>query len=191
MNRLIVGFGHRIGRGKDTSADFALAYLKKKGYPCRKDAFAYSLKEGIGRLVFGFDDEQLYGKRKEVKDEFWGFTPRWALQQAGTEAMRNNLNYDIWAKTVARRALKDPESFIIISDVRFLNETKIVKELGGYLVKCNREIPYFNERDDHISEMALASFEGWDFELNNNGTIADLEETVQALLDHLLKGLKK
>jgi len=63
---MIVGLGFRAGSGKDTVAN----YLIDK-YNFKKTSMAESIKEGIGRGVFGFTDEQLYGDLKEIVDEFW------------------------------------------------------------------------------------------------------------------------
>lgn len=183
MKRIVIGFGGKRRRGKDTSAAYAVAYLKYLGLPVRHDFFAYSLKEAIGRGVLGFTDEQLYGNLKEVEDLFWGFSPRWALQHIGTDLLRKGLDNEIWAKTVERRAGKDPDTSIILSDLRFPNEVDTVKRLGGYTVLCSRDVPS-NESDFHASETALDHFTSWDFRIDNNGTVGDLALQVQRIVDN-------
>src|SRR3990167_3895332 len=66
MSKIIIGIGAQARVGKDTIADYLV-----KEYGFRKTSMASSLKEGIGRGVFGFNDEQLYGNLKEVVDKFW------------------------------------------------------------------------------------------------------------------------
>ena len=63
---MIIGVGCKARSGKDTVADYL---IKKYGF--KKTSMATSIKEGIGRGVFGFNDDQLYGDRKEIVDKFW------------------------------------------------------------------------------------------------------------------------
>ena len=66
QDKVIVGLGYVARAGKDTIADHLV-----KEYGFRKTSFATSLKEGIGRGVFGLNDDQLYGDKKEVVEDFW------------------------------------------------------------------------------------------------------------------------
>lgn len=184
--RLVVGFGHKRRRGKDLCGDLAMKLLAAKGIPARRDWFAYTLKE-MCRTVFGFDDAQLYGDRKFEPDPFWGITPRRALQLAGTESMRNVFREDIWVKTVEQRALRDPNTSVIICDVRFPNEVEGIHRLGGVCVRVDRptdQIPPATAEgeDQHASETSLDGFEGWDFVVQNDAGIAELERRVDFVL---------
>jgi hypothetical protein len=182
---IIIAFGYKRMRGKNTAADAAALSLLHRNMPFRFDSFAYSLKE-LCRTVFGFNDEQLNGELKGIPDQFWGFTPRWALQKVGTEAMRGVLN-DIWVKTLVRRAKMHPKESILITDMRFPNEAAAVKELGGVLVRCNRDLPFDSIMDTHASETALDHFTDWDFVLNNNGTMDQLKDQVESMIKVILK----
>lgn len=66
QDKTVVGLGYIARAGKDTIADYM---VQEHGF--RKTSFATALKEGIGRGVFGFSDNQLYGDEKEEIDEFW------------------------------------------------------------------------------------------------------------------------
>lgn len=66
QHKTVVGLGFSARVGKDTIADYLVA---EHGF--HKTSFATSLKEGIGRGVFGLNDDQLYGDKKEVVDDFW------------------------------------------------------------------------------------------------------------------------
>jgi hypothetical protein len=180
---LILAFGYKRMRGKNTAAEMASRYLKNLGKTVRMDAFAHSLKE-MCRVVFGFSDEQLHGDLKGEVDQFWGFTPRWALQRAGTEALRKTICDDIWIKTLIRRV--QLHEYILITDMRFPNEAKAIKYIGGHLIRCDRDMKYDPEMDTHISEIALDEFDDWDCILNNNGTREDLEFQVIRYIDSLL-----
>ena len=65
-NNIVIGLGYIARSGKDTIADYLV-----REYSFKKLSFAWALKEGIGRKVFGFSDDQLYGDKKETVDEFW------------------------------------------------------------------------------------------------------------------------
>lgn len=185
--RIIVGFGCKRRRGKDTCSQMAKELLEEWGYPVRLDAFAASLKEGIGKGVFGLTNEQLYGEAKFAVDPFWGLTPRDILQRGGTEAMRNTFGQDIWVQTVERRAAVDPETSVLLSDVRFPNEVEGLRRLGGYAVLVDRPLDLIPtatspEEDQHASETSLDHFTDWDFRIENAGTLADLREEVRGVL---------
>lgn len=186
MPRLIIGFGHKRRRGKDLCGEIACRILRERDIPVRQDWFAYSLKE-MARVVFGFDQEQLYGEQKFEVDPFWGFTPRWALQVGGTEAMRNVFGPDIWVKTVERRALADPETSVVICDLRFPNEVEAIHRMGGLAIRVDRPAKLLPpatspDEDSHLSETALDNYHGWDGVILNNGTLESLEASVRAFV---------
>jgi hypothetical protein len=70
--------------------------------------------------------------------------------------------------------------------LRFKNEAAMVRRLGGYLVKCTREVPYVSEIDNHPSEHDLDDFEKWDFVLDNNGSFDALEVQVGKMIDSIM-----
>lgn len=185
MKRLIIAFGHKKSRGKDTAAAMAFENLQTRDMKVRHDAFAHSLKE-MCRIVFGFNDDQLYGDLKGVPDPFWGFTPRWALQYAGTEAMRKVIDDKLWVKTLVRRAQLDPGTSILITDLRFPNEASAIKEMGGYLVRCSRDLPFDPDTDTHASEIALDEFSGWDYVLDNNESLDQLRSQIDIMIDFMI-----
>jgi len=178
---MIIGLGHKRERGKDTAAKIIYNRLKYKA-PTRMDFFAYSLKEGIGKGVFGLSHDQLYGNLKNVVDPFWGKTPRQILQFMGTDVMRKHYGEDIWVKTVEKRWLESGfGEYLILSDVRFKNEADWVRDKGGYLIKINRNIEYNEEVDTHRSEIDLDDYYPWDAVIDNNGTLAELGSALSAL----------
>lgn len=185
MPRLIIGFGHKRRRGKDLCGEIACRLLREQDRPVRQDWFAASLKE-MARVVFGFSQEQLYGNLKFEVDPFWGFTPRWALQVGGTEAMRNVFGEDIWVKTLERRALADPSS-VVISDMRFPNEVDAIHRLGGLAIRVDRPAELLPpatspDEDQHLSETALDGYDGWDGVILNDGSIEQLEIAVRSIV---------
>lgn len=84
----------------------------------------------------------------------------------------------------------------IITDVRFPNEVKAVKSRKGILIRVNRsshiikkDIYTFKDGEskiiaipEHPSETGLDNYDGFDYVIDNNGTIEELVEKVRMIL---------
>ena len=184
MKQLIVGFGHKRRRGKNLAAEAARDYLISLGIEARIDSFAYALKEGIAKGVFGLSNDQVDGKEKEVVDAFWQLTPRQILQLAGTEAMRTVFGVDVWCRTLERRVRQQPIA-TFVTDVRFFSEVQCIRKMKGTVVRVDRYIESTRE-DFHASETALDAFDDWDFIIDNNDSLPRFYSQIKELIDHLL-----
>lgn len=180
MSKLLIAFGHKRLRGKDTAGKLAQSYLESLGHAVRMDSFAAPLKRAC-MVIFGFTEAQVNGNLKEVVDTYWGFTPRWALQTVGTNAMREQVQDDVWVKSLEQRLIVNPEH-VLITDLRFPNEAEGVRKMGGVLVKVERQYPADSSIDEHISETALNPWTDWDYTIINNGTLANLEEQTRSIV---------
>ena len=80
--------------------------------------------------------------REEV-DPWWSerlgkfITPRWVLQQWGTEVCRKSFHDDIWILSLERK-LANSDSNVVIADCRFPNEVAMIKRLGGEVWRVKR-----------------------------------------------------
>ena len=132
----IIGICGLIGHGKDTAAGF----LIEEGF--ERVSFAGVLKDACAN-IFGWDRILLEGNTdegrewRETVDEWWAkrldipnFTPRLALQQVGTDALRAHFHPDIWV-AACERQIVSTEKNVVISDCRFFNELQAIKNLGG------------------------------------------------------------
>lgn len=141
---MIVGFVGLIGAGKDTAADYLVNF-----HGFRRDSFANTLKDAVSQ-VFGWDRTLLEGRTKEARewreqvDEWWAerlgmpmLTPRWVLQQWGTEVCRGSFHDDIWIASLENKMRKTKDN-IVISDVRFPNEIKAIHNAGGIVIRVKR-----------------------------------------------------
>jgi hypothetical protein len=182
---MIIGLGYKARTGKDTVANYLV-----NNFSFVQESFAYPLKEYIGKQICGFNDKQLHGAWKEMLDPEWGMTPRQMLQLIGTEALRKVVHDDFWVIPMKRK-LKEHirnERHVVISDVRFSNEVKLIQDLGGEVVRIDRNNPdKISGFEKHTSETELETFDGWDYVLDNNGTIEELYTKVNILARFILE----
>lgn len=141
---MIIGFVGFIGSGKDTAADYLVNF-----HGFRRDSFANTLKDAVAH-VFGWDRVMLEGRTKEARewreqlDLWWSerlnipvLTPRWVLQQWGTEVCRHGFHDDIWIASLENK-LRTSRDNVVISDVRFPNEIRAIHNAGGLTVRIKR-----------------------------------------------------
>lgn len=209
---MIIGICGLIGSGKDTVADYLVNF-----HEFRRESFAGTLKDAVA-AVFGWDRTLLEGRTKQARewreqvDVWWAekmgiphLTPRYILQQWGTEVCRKGFHDNIWIASLENR-LRNATDSIVISDCRFPNEIKSIKAAGGIIVRTRRyEDPEWfksavivnagptrnlswasnkailSNYNVHISETAWAGTE-FDVELDNNGSIDELYAQVRNLV---------
>jgi hypothetical protein len=212
---MIIGICGFIGSGKDTIADYLVNL-----HHFRRESFANTLKDAVAQ-VFGWDRTMLEGRTKQARewreqvDPWWAqrlgiphLTPRFILQQWGTEVCRKNFHDDIWIASLENK-LRNSRDDVVISDCRFPNEIAAIKQSGGIVVRvvrgpepewydaaesCNRG-PNGNstwalsgrrlaQLGVHDSETAWVGTR-FDMVLDNNGTLDDLYQQVKRLVqDH-------
>ena len=197
---MIIAISGLIGSGKDTVADY-LVNLQE----FRRESFAGNLKNAMCE-IFGWDREMLEGRSKssrewrEQVDEWWAerlgiphLTPRWILQHVGTDVIRGHFHDDMWLASLENKLRKTDDN-IVISDVRFRNEVKMLKSLGAVCVEVTRgprplwfEYALYGE-SKKLDTLAIDRSEydwiGTEFDatLDNNGSLDDLYKQVEALI---------
>ena len=202
---MIIGICGFIGSGKDTIADYLVNF-----HEFRRDSFAATLKDAVAS-VFGWDRELLEGRTKQARewreqeDAWWTarlgmpITPRWVLQQWGTEVCRRSFHDDIWIASIENK-LRTTADNTVISDCRFPNEIRSIREAGGQVIWVKRgKLPTWyhlaidanrgNEKSRamlvdlgvHVSETAWVGTE-FDAVIDNNGTIEELYAQIKSLV---------
>jgi len=197
---MIIAISGLIGSGKDTVADYVVNL-----HEFRRESFAGNLKNAMCE-IFGWDREMLEGRSKssrewrEQVDEWWAkrlgiphLTPRWILQHVGTDVIRGQFHDDMWLASLENK-LRKTDDDIVISDVRFKNEVKMLKDLGAVCIEVVRgdrpgwyqyalegDIKKLETLKVHRSEYDWIGTE-FDATLDNNGTLDELYKQVEDLL---------
>jgi hypothetical protein len=197
---MIIGLLGFAGSGKGTVGN-----ILSNEFGFFPDSFAAPVKDAVA-AIFGWNRELLEGDSpesrlwRETLDPWWekrveGMTPRYALQLMGTEAGRNIFDPDIWLYSLERRMLQGNN--YVITDVRFPNEMKFLRDLGGKIVRVKRgpEPEWFNYAaewnlskpknpqvmdkfpDIHYSEWAWIGHPV-DYTIENEGSFEDLRKEV-------------
>ena len=141
---MVIGICGLIGSGKNVAG----TYLQEK-YNFKAISFADSLKQAIS-VIFDWPFEMLKGETDESRawreqiDPWWSkrlnipeLTPRWVLQQWGTELGRYSFHPDIWAISLEKKLNNSLDDFVI-TDCRFENEMKAIRNQSGFLIRINR-----------------------------------------------------
>lgn len=132
---LVVGLTGRAGSGKDTVADYLVA---EHGFT--KISMAGPLKRAVVEL-FGLDPSVFEDRvRKEAVVEDWGRSPRWLAQWLGTDVLRKEIDEEVFTKTAKRRIAAVANGRVVVSDVRFDNEARMVHELGGVVWRLDANV---------------------------------------------------
>lgn len=209
---LIVGISGFIGSGKDTAADYLVNH-----YDFHRDSFASALKD-VCAAVFGWDRILIEGRDEGARewrnqvDKWWAeklniphFTPRYALQNIGTNLFREYFNNDIWILSLANK-LRKTTSNTVITDCRYPNEIAAIREHKGIMIRVVRgyepewyftaqaalngdsmaQVRMEQEFSIHTSEWAWINSK-FDYIVYNNGTITDLYDQVNSIVKHHLE----
>jgi hypothetical protein len=215
----IIGLVGFAGSGKGTVGEI----LRDK-YAFKLESFAAPVKDAAA-AVMGWPRSLLEGDTKESrefreqKDDWWSerlgkeVTPRWVLQQFGTDVFRNHFHQDVWVDSLEYRLSTQPNYSYAITDVRFPNEIERIEKMGGRILVVQRgELPSWYEkalnvnlsglveeairdrwiRDDignevHYSEWAWIGYTNNAYLIKNDGTLADLERNVSDFMFDLAR----
>lgn len=216
----IIGLVGLIGSGKDTVAQ---RLVNNHGYV--QFSWASVLKD-VTAILFGWDRSMLEGTTAESRadrekiDVWWSeqlgkpWSPRIAMQQVGTEILRNNLHKDIWILAIMKRLQGFDK--VVISDTRFLNEISAVRKMNGTVwnIKRGQDPNWFldllvwkddfkninsnmpNEKEiEHFMTTRYPTIHASEYSWNgskfdnvifNNGTLDELNESVDRAVNNLV-----
>jgi hypothetical protein len=199
----LVGFA---GSGKDTVGQYLVEHF---GY--KAQAFADPLKDCLCS-IFGWDRDMLSGRTPESRlwreeiDTWWAdklgiphFTPRFAMQNFGTDIMRRMFHDEVWLINMEKRLL-EANGPVVVTDGRFSNEIRMMRRLGGRVYRVRRgpdpvwmDIARLANEGDQLARQRLGEVfkvhqsewawvgENLDGSIRNDGDIDDLYERCNAL----------
>jgi hypothetical protein len=201
MKNLIAFVGFKSS-GKNTAAEALLPY----GYVAF--SFADALKDALA-TIFCWDRVLLEGITQESRvwretvDQWWAdklgiphFTPRWAMQNFGTDVMRRHFHEQIWVFHIERRIMMlNDDASVVLTDARFPNEIMLAKRYNGKVIRIRRgpepiwmddaaaanwyDVPAYHQKMTdlgvHASEYAWIGCD-LDATIENDGSIAVLQE---------------
>lgn len=211
--KIIIGITGLISSGKDTIANYLTTF-----HGFKKESFANSLKDAVSK-VFSWDRDLLEGNTtysrewREQVDPWWSkrldipdLTPRYILQYWGTEVCRKGFHDDIWIAALEHKLITSQDN-VVISDCRFANEVKAIKNAGGITIRVNRgpdpewctAARDYNRGPDgnvmwatsknmldklkiHASEYSSVGLD-YDYYLRNDGSIDDLYKQVESIIN--------
>jgi hypothetical protein len=160
------------------------SYLSCHGY--RVLPFAGPLKRMIATFLhtLGCDAatiERLMTTDKELPIPEIGVSARHLCQTLGTEWGRACVHPEIWIKAWQLTAQRDLDRGIdiVVDDVRFPNEARTIRELGGELWRVER--PGLMRTTTHASEGGLDHFD-FDREFTNDCTLFALYQQVREIV---------
>jgi len=175
----LIGFGFQSRTGKDTCCQYLVNHHSFKQY-----AFADKIKE-MAHKIFGhlgvmpkaFYENAPVARQAHIIEMNCNVIDVWV----GMNKLRD-IYPKIWISLLFEQIRKDgnEDAKICISDVRQFNEIMAIKELGGSCGVVMRDV----ERVASATlDLELESHGGWDFELDNNGSLEDLYRQLDVVVD--------
>jgi len=177
---MIIGLSGYARSGKDTVAELLVL-----NYGFKRTAFADGIRQALLALNPILHDGhrlneivQMYGwEIAKAKDEV-----RRLLQVMGTEVGRKLIHEDVWVWRLFNEIAEGER--IVIPDVRFPNEARMIESQGGEVWRINRH--NHAAVNDHISEHALDNHM-FKRAIYNDGTLDDLSDEIFMLMHNVFK----
>lgn len=177
---MIIGLSGYARSGKDTVAELLVL-----NYGFKRLAFADGIREALLALNPILHDGHrlnelvgMYGwEVAKAKDEV-----RRLLQVMGTEVGRKLINEDVWVWLLFNKV--NTNERIVIPDVRFPNEARMIEQQGGEVWRINRH--NHSAVNNHISEHALDNHMFKRVVYNDN-TLDDLSDEIFMLMHNVYK----
>ena len=170
---MLIGLAGEAGSGKDT-----VGTILKHDHGFTLLALAYPIKEMIcgllGVAMVEWDDRIW----RETVLPLYKRSPRQLAQTIGTEWGRLCVHEDMWLnRLLAESRAQDVD--LAITDVRFDNEARRIRALGGMVIKVIR--PGAGLGVSHPSERGVSA-ECFNGTILNEGTLENLTRNVESML---------
>ena len=160
-----LAFAGNMRAGKDVSAEYLKKYIK--------DATLFSFAEPIYDILHMVQDN--LGFKQEKNRIFLQFLGDWARKQQA----------DIWVNKLIDK-MKNATTSVFVTDDRYLNELKRLKEEGFIIIRINADENTRIERGAtnllHSSEMELDLFTNYDYIIDNNTSFENLYSQLDSII---------
>jgi hypothetical protein len=125
-----------------------------------------------------------YDRELKEKPDFRLFnkSPRQVMQSFGTDWGRQMINPNIWVYPVEK--LVKEIDYVVVSDVRFINEVEMIKKNNGVLWKIERPNNPLKIETSHNSENGIDE-KYIDRVIHNIGTVDHIGAVVSSFLHNL------
>ena len=160
------------GSGKSTVAK----HLSNKRIPFVRTKFSGTLKKMLMQIPNVTIDMTEGELKEEPQELFGGKTPREVMQTLGTEWGRDSVYSKIWLDSWERSI--NNLTYIVVEDLRYLNEAELVKRRGGQIWRIKRPDYKCN---GHISETEMKGIDP-DLTIRNNGSVEELHAMIDSIL---------
>lgn len=133
----VIGIMGPLGAGKSTVAKLLVekheVHRMRMAGPLKQMLKDLLLRRGVSvtdveRMIEG-------DMKQDPSPMFSGQSPRWAMQSLGTEWARKCISPNFWVECIIDQieAIEklNPNVVIVIDDIRFPNEVKMIEDLGG------------------------------------------------------------
>ena len=213
MKKTIILISGKLRSGKNELAKYLEAELEAKNNTVAQDFFAKTLKESSYEDFKALQDE-INKKIDFIKNKYCESKPgltaaldqfkferanyfenktfitRHLLQIYGNDIFRKRVDEFYWVKSLADRVATTKAEFTLVTDLRYENEIELVRDkLEAFdliTIRVNRDIER-TENMTHASEIALDDYQGWSYIVDNNGTIDDLKDAANQIINDIKK----
>jgi hypothetical protein len=142
--------------------------------------------------LFGFDPNNVYGndqQKNKSTNFYWEYMPtdsdkeglmshRDFLEYFGTKIIRK-IYKDAWINATLSKITNEKSQIAIIPDVRFPNEVKSIKDLGGIVIRLNRDVFKSTSESESALDPHIYDWANFDY------IIANYDMTLDDLILHI------
>lgn len=197
--QLVIGLCGYPGCGKDEFFNQVLQRIESHFF-YRKEKFAYGIQDIVAVMGNFYQEDKSH--REQFEDRQWKETasltlggktgtPRYFLQQIGTEVFRDSFSKDVWVSQLdGRIASLSPDKTVFITDLRFENEYQYLRKQGGILIYIDRDYAEKKALTDpalsHASEQFIPELKQYaDIVLPNQGSMSLYQKSCRYVIDVL------
>ena len=174
----IIGIASNAGSGKDTLGENFEKILADQGIKAQRLSFAFELRKSLDEFLIKETGISAFTKDENEKNLIRPLLVCW-----GTDIMRK-LNDNIWIEKIEPSLLNDHVN--IITDLRFPNELKWIKENNGFSLLIKRDgINPANEYEKLHNEN-MAQDVDLEFEIGNFDDKKLIQLTANEILNSLI-----